>query len=241
MKSINKLNQSTFKVKIKLLIKMSKNSNASRKPFCKVCFDAGKMESEYTNHNVKKYNVLTAKMDTVCPTLNATECRYCYKLGHTTKFCPVLEEKKKNETSRMRENRPTQVRPTEKASESKKPTNVFAALYDSDDEKEEKVATPVIATTNVDDFPSLSKMGSLSSINSVRSYSCVAAIPADLSEIARIRTERLKMAAKPEPKSVKWVDANDESDSDESVYEEEEVVVVASTYPTSSGWDDDSW
>jgi hypothetical protein len=217
----------------------SKNTNASRKPFCKVCFDAGKMESEYTNHNVKKYNVMTGKMDTICPTLNATECRYCYKLGHTAKFCPILEDRKKNaaarEAHRQRENMNAH-RPAEKVNESKKPTNVFAALYDSDDEKEE-VATPMIAQVavapNVDEFPSLSKIGRLPSITEVRSYSCVAAIPVDLTEITRIRNERQeKLASKPEPKSVKWVDTHDDSE-DEYVYDEEyeEVEVVASSYP----------
>jgi hypothetical protein len=223
----------------------AKNTNASRKPFCKVCFDAGKTESEYTNHNVKKYNVLTAKMDTVCPTLNATECRYCYKLGHTTKFCPVLEERKKNETSRMRENRREQPRPAEKVVETKKPTNVFAALYDSDEENETQVSMPKLATattqvstpTNVDEFPALGKMGRLPSITEVRSYSCVAAIPADLTELARIRNERIK----PEPKNVKWVDVDEDSD-EESVYEDDEPLPeITSTYPTRSGWDDDDW
>jgi hypothetical protein len=211
----------------------TKNTNASRKPFCKVCFDAGKTESEYTNHNVKKYNVLTAKMETVCPTLNATECRYCYKLGHTTKFCPVLEERKKNETSRVRENRNVaQVRPAEKVVESKKPTNVFAALYDSDEENESqtvvmpKLATATATAPNVDEFPALGKMGRLPSITEVRSYSCIAAIPADLTELARKRDERLKL----EPKPVKWVDVDEDSD-EESVYDddEEEVEIPKST------------
>lgn len=262
MKSINKINHTTFKVRNQTLfnIKMSsfnsKNTNASRKPFCKVCFDAGKTESEYTNHNVKKYNVMTAKMDTVCPTLNATECRYCFKLGHTTKFCPILEERKKNETSRVRDNRNNaQVRPAEKVTETKKPTNVFAALYDSDEEDDTHVVempkietetatetATATATATVDEFPALGNMGRLPSITEVRSYSCVAAIPADLTEIARIRNERQKnmTAAKPEPKTVKWVD--EDSDSEESVYEDDESIPeITSTYPTRSTWEDDDW
>lgn len=228
----------------------SKNTNASRKPFCKVCFDAGKMESEYTSHNVKKYNVMTAKMDTICPTLNSTECRYCYKLGHTAKFCPVLEDRKNNEAAReaarQREIRNAD-RPAEKVNEAKKPTNVFAALYDSDDENEEKVATPMIAQVavapKVDEFPSLSKIGRLSSNNEARSYSCVAAIPVDLTEITRIRNERQeKLASKPEPKSVKWVDANDDSE-DEYVCDEqdEEIPEITSTYPPRATYYDEDW
>ena len=211
----------------------SKNSASSRKPFCKVCFDAGKMESEYTNHNVKKYNVMTAKMDTICPTLNATECRYCYKLGHTAKFCPVLEERKKfdasREAAREREIRNAH-RPAEKVSDTKKPTNVFAALYDSDDEKEEKVvANTIVAAPKVDEFPALGKMGSLPSNNAVKSYSCIAAIPVDMAELAR------KQAAKVAPKSVKWVDAEEDSE-DEYVYgeQDEPLPEITSTYPPSA-------
>ena len=168
---------------------------------------------------MKKYNLMTAKMDTICPTLNATECRYCYKLGHTAKFCPILEERKKNETSRVRENRNiAQVRPAEKVIESQKPTNVFAALYDSDEENEsqaDKLATET--ATNVDEFPALGKMGRLPSITEVRSYSCIAATPVDLTELARKRDERLKI----EPKLVKWVDPYEESD-EESEYQNDE-------------------
>ena len=61
--------------------------------FCKVCFDAGKSETEYTSHFVKdrpgKGGVV------VCPTINNVECRYCHQVGHTVKYCKLIEEKEK--------------------------------------------------------------------------------------------------------------------------------------------------
>jgi len=59
-----------------------------RKTFCKVCFDAGKSESLYTNHFVKDRPGPNGKV--VCPTLLSTECRYCHDHGHFKSHCPVL-------------------------------------------------------------------------------------------------------------------------------------------------------
>jgi Nanos RNA binding domain len=74
---------------------MSRNFKnvSTKKPYCKFCHDIGKSEQEYTNHWVKDQ---TGKI--VCPTLLSTECRFCFKMGHTTKFCDVLanQNKQKN-------------------------------------------------------------------------------------------------------------------------------------------------
>ena len=71
-------------------------SSYLKKPFCKVCFDAGKPESTYTNHYVK--NVPGQNGKVVCPTLLDLNCRYCLKNGHTVSHCPDLAQnnKKKN-------------------------------------------------------------------------------------------------------------------------------------------------
>jgi hypothetical protein len=74
---------------------MSKFINNAKKPFCKVCFDAGKPESDYTSHRVRSLPDMNGKTTVTCPVLASTECRYCYNFGHTTKFCTVLEENKK--------------------------------------------------------------------------------------------------------------------------------------------------
>jgi hypothetical protein len=115
-----------------------------KRPFCKVCHDAGKPESEYTSHWVKD---LTGK--TTCPTLLNTECRYCYKLGHTTKFCDVLA---KNNKEKEKAERRTQAVAREKPKPvpvHKKPTNGFTALCDDSDSEEE------VSNTNVNEYPSL--------------------------------------------------------------------------------------
>lgn len=74
---------------------MSRTQNNTKKPHCKVCQDAGKPESVYSSHWVKSLPDRNGKTNIICPTLLDTECRYCFKLGHTTKFCPVLEENNK--------------------------------------------------------------------------------------------------------------------------------------------------
>ena len=61
------------------------SSTAALKPFCKVCQDAGKSESEYTSHFVK--DVPGPKGKVVCPTLLSQACRICNETGHTSSYC----------------------------------------------------------------------------------------------------------------------------------------------------------
>ena len=67
--------------------KQQQSSKPAFKTFCKVCQDAGKLEQEFTNHNVRDRTGRT-----VCPTLLAQECRNCFKRGHTVKYCSLLKE-----------------------------------------------------------------------------------------------------------------------------------------------------
>jgi hypothetical protein len=76
------------------------------KPYCKVCHDAGKPESVYTSHWVKTLPDKNGKSNVICPTLLDTECRYCFKFGHTTKFCPIIE---KNNKKREKDDRRTKL------------------------------------------------------------------------------------------------------------------------------------
>jgi hypothetical protein len=55
-------------------------------PFCKVCRDAGRPESEYTNHFVKDQPGPNGKV--VCPMLLNQACRICHNTGHTSSYCP---------------------------------------------------------------------------------------------------------------------------------------------------------
>ena len=126
---------------------MSHNTKniSAKKPYCKVCHDAGKPESEYTSHWVKD---LTGK--TTCPTLLNTECRYCFKLGHTAKFCENLI--KVNKERERVERSPQVVAQKPVAVQKNKPVSkgVFAGLCEDSDSEEE-----VSANIVVNQYPSL--------------------------------------------------------------------------------------
>ena len=75
-------------------------TTALAKPFCKVCRDAGKPESEYTSHFVKDQPGPNGKV--ICPTLLNQDCRICGKSGHTSSYCsqyrrPVVREEPRRE------------------------------------------------------------------------------------------------------------------------------------------------
>ncbi len=57
-------------------------------PFCKVCFDAGKSDQEYTSHYVK------TGLKLVCPTLLNQACLTCGERGHTSGYCDQKIETK---------------------------------------------------------------------------------------------------------------------------------------------------
>lgn len=125
------------------------NNRASvRKPYCKVCHDAGKPESDYTSHHVRSLPDKQGNTTILCPTLLNTECRYCYGLGHTAKFCPTLAAKKKDDEryNRQEERITTQKKPVQKPKDDLRGGG-FRALMDLDDDVE---PTPV-----VEDFPAL--------------------------------------------------------------------------------------
>ena len=112
-------------------------SPAFKKPFCKVCCDAGKSEKEYTSHFVKDRDGKTT-----CPTLLNQECRYCFQAGHTVKFCEVLKKREQEKEQYAKEcARVERV----KIAEEKKPAPVpvansrggaFAALADDSESDE---------------------------------------------------------------------------------------------------------
>lgn len=68
-------------------------SREKRKPFCKVCFDAGKTEAECTSHYLKSNPGPDGKL--VCPTLLNQACLTCGKKGHTSRYCsqPSVDNK----------------------------------------------------------------------------------------------------------------------------------------------------
>jgi len=71
-------------------VKNAPRKRISIKPFCKVCFDAGK--DGYDTHFVRETPAPTSKV--VCPTLLSMKCNYCKATGHTISHCPVLAKNK---------------------------------------------------------------------------------------------------------------------------------------------------
>jgi hypothetical protein len=123
---------------------MSRNfkNNSTPKPmqkFCKVCQDAGKSESEYRSHFTRETR--EANSNVTCPTLLALECRYCYKNGHTVKYCPVL---KNNEKQQKREQKSYHHIDTSSKKTTKILTNVFACLEIDSDEEEQQISKKLV-------------------------------------------------------------------------------------------------
>jgi hypothetical protein len=110
----------------------------SRTPLCKVCQDAGKPESVFRSHFTRQTPDPHSKV--VCPTLLAQECRYCFKKGHTVKYCSVLKaDNKALEKTKNADKKPVVKPPT-----IKKPQNCFSCLdCDSDEDEDEPVQEPV--------------------------------------------------------------------------------------------------
>ena len=74
-------------------------------PFCKVCRDAGRPESEYTSHFVKDQPGPNGKV--VCPMLLNQACRICEKTGHTSSYCPQYRPRREERyIEREREREP---------------------------------------------------------------------------------------------------------------------------------------
>jgi hypothetical protein len=140
------------------------------KPYCKVCHDAGKDESEYRSHSVRSKPDYYGKTVVLCPTLLATECTYCYKPGHTVKFCSVIAANKKqlNKVQNLHLRKETQEKDKKKVNI---PKIGFAVLADSSDSEKEvkksaKIAPKPVAKSvakleaysvvKMDEFPALS-------------------------------------------------------------------------------------
>ena len=184
-------------------------NNSQKKPFCKVCFDARKPESEYTSHYVRSQPDSNGKTIVTCPVLNATECRYCFKFGHTTKFCNVLEEKKKKDNreksvairaQKAADRAATEVRVVASARSPITYKGKFAAL----DDIEEVVEKFVADEPNDALFPSLQKKTvKFVDEKPASNWAAIASKPAP------------KPAAKPAPKALATKSWADESDSDD--------------------------
>ena len=119
-------------------IKMSSSRNTANtapaaKPFCNVCRDAGKSESEYTSHFVKDQPGPNGKV--ICPTLLNQDCRICGKSGHTSSYCsqyrrPVVREERYIEREPRREERYIEREPRREEPRREEPRRDRGGSYD---------------------------------------------------------------------------------------------------------------
>ncbi len=200
---------------------MNNNRNAAtaRKTFCKVCHDAGKPESDYTSHHVRSLPDRQGNTKVTCPTLLNTECRYCYELGHTAKFCPAIAARKKTEErSQKEEERRAIQKPV--AFKPKTITNIYAALYESDDEA---VARPAAVK---EEWPTL---GEPSKRVEMSGYAAAAAMPVSIktatekqatpagwTKLKKGVTYEKTEAPKPTYRPGSWADMDSDDEDDEN-------------------------
>jgi len=143
--------------------------NASRekkKPFCKVCFDAGKLEQLYASHYPKLSPGPDGKV--ICPTLLNQVCLTCGQNGHTSSYChePSVDKKlakKWHDQQRKLHRQPTllpanvekEIQMRKKADGGIQVKNSFSCLApDSEEEEKDEVSTapkasPPTATAGV--------------------------------------------------------------------------------------------
>jgi hypothetical protein len=140
---------------------MSRNikpiSSSPIQKYCKVCHDAGKSEVEFRSHFTRTTS--DPKSVVICPTLLALECRYCFKNGHTVKYCPTIKERekvqKREESSTRRIETSKKIEETSSKSKNQ-PKNAFACLDCDSDEEEQHVSNKSVSKVEVkEEFPQL--------------------------------------------------------------------------------------
>lgn len=145
--------------------KKNNNTNSPKvvRPFCKVCHDAGKVESEYTSHFVRSEPGPNGVV--VCPTLLSQLCTYCGCAGHTVSYCVALKKRSNNDArSFEKEKEKARIQHAEEntrnkvANPSKKfASNAFNMLSEDNDENDckKKVVNKEVVNKVVDEFPAL--------------------------------------------------------------------------------------
>jgi hypothetical protein len=228
--------------------KISKVSKTmENKPYCKVCHDAGKDESEFRSHSVRSKPDYYGKTVVICPTLLATECTYCYKKGHTVKFCPVISSNKKQENKIQAQN----IRKEKEEKQQKKvskPKSGFSVLADSSSDSEKPVqksdtkkpaATKPLQKSEAtkkpdakkDEFPALSSVKKEVKPAAITGWAAITAKSAeqfqDEKKMQEIMEKSIKRMQPPIVKTTKPVKKNwaDWSDSDDEEEEEEEKYI----------------
>lgn len=113
-------------------------SRKNGKPFCKVCFDAGK--DDYTSHYLKSAPGPEGKL--VCPTLLNQACLTCGQKGHTSSYCRKPRTQQDNDDKcRSRHRAAPEETPQKQSNPVVVPSynprnNSFGALAESESEPE---------------------------------------------------------------------------------------------------------
>jgi hypothetical protein len=240
---------------------MSKFINHAKKPFCKVCFDAGKPESDYTSHRVRSLPDMNGKSTVTCPVLAATECRYCYQFGHTTKFCTVLEENKKKAEkaksiaikAQKAAERAAAAPQQATAKADLKYAGKFAGLEEEDDQSESEIIEVTVAIKQAE-FPTLFDLSKKKEVRfaavSQSNWAAMAAKPA-----APPKPAPVKMNTTVLPSRTWDLEESDSEDDDEEVYpalptkavaeekdEWDDLPIISSrTYSGRAVAEDDEW
>jgi hypothetical protein len=190
---------------------MSYNKCNSKKPFCKVCHDAGKPESDYTGHHVRSLPDKQGNTKVTCPTLLNTECRYCYELGHTAKFCPAIAKRQKAEDRHHREEIRTAKQPVQKPKVDLRGGRFNVLL--SDDEEEEVVKVeeyPALSQRVTNSYATAARQAQVATQVAGAKQSQVAALPAGFVVLQKGATyEKKKVPSK------SWADYDSDDDSDD--------------------------
>ena len=210
------------------------NNVNSRKPFCKVCADAGKTDTAHFPRKTADPN-----SEVVCPTLLSLECRYCFKNGHTVKYCTVLKERNARDEQDRREHERHQ-RHLERQMEQerqarapvveKKANGKFAVFLDEDEEEErrereeeemrlkvEEAAAALVAKREAE-FPTFGlKPAAVPAPNSTN-WAAMAQNAAAL-PLPKPKAKAVTIVEEKPKTNVRWADDSDDDVQDEEMYE----------------------
>ena len=107
-------------------------------PYCKVCRDAGRPESEYTSHYVKDQPGSNGKV--VCPTLLNQACRICNKTGHTSSYCAQYRSRRSEEPRREEPRREERYIEREQPRREEPRRNSYNGLRDDTERHEREIS-----------------------------------------------------------------------------------------------------
>lgn len=253
-KTVNQILKSNYSSKMSYKInKVSKK--VENKPYCKVCHDAGKDESEFRSHYVRSQPDFYGKTVVLCPTLLSTECTYCYKKGHTVKFCSVITANKKQ----LHKVQSLQLRQEAEKKDKKKVTKSksgFSVLADSSDSEKEIKKTAKVApkqtakldtkpvaysVIKIDEFPALSLAKKEVKPALITGWAAITAKSAEQFQDEKIMQEIIEKSIKRmQPPIIKakvvqqvrksWAEWTDSDDDEEEDEEEEKYTQYKNPY-----------